>query len=251
MPATLQQSISGFKDNESFRFILACINTAEVTCDSNGGLVLTSFDYLGHGMPYLYSESLPGNHDHAWWTPGDREGYRCAYTFLYEKHPNPFGLFGNNPREGKFIAQGIVARAAGYAKINDKYMNEGERYFDGTLANEGGREIQDPNEASDCALEASLLVPGFDYDSYVPHGEDAIRVGLFRADGEIADIRDFTLLTYSNPGHFEFVGFDGNLVQLVFVPDNTNKASHAIYYRTMNDGRMAIEVNGQLVTAGN
>ncbi len=247
VPATQKQTISGFKVNDSFKFILACTGTEIVTCDStNGSLVFTSFDYIAHGMPYLYSESVPGNHDHAWWEDGDREGYRCGYAFLYDKHPNPFGSF-SEPRPAKFIAQAVVARATGYAKINDKYMEEGERYFDGTIADEGRREIQDPNEASDCALEASLLVPGFDYDTYVPHGEDEIRVGLFRADGEIADIRDFTDLAYTNPGHFEFVSFDGNLVQIVFVPDQTGKATHAIYYRTMNDGRMAVEVNGTSV----
>ena len=261
IPATQEQTIPGFRDNESFKFGLACTDAnddprtpenEEVICDLNakGKKFLADFDYLAHGMPYLYSESQPGNHDHAWWEDGDREGYKCVYGFMYEKHPNPFGIFGNNPREGKFIAQAVVARpsGAGYGKVNDTYMEEAERYFDGTPTPYFGTNAKEIPE-EDCIIEAHELVE-FDYASYVPHGPDDIRVGLFRSDGEIADIRDFTTVDVElgpdgEPmGWFEFVSIEDGLVHLVFVYEPTMQVSHGIYYRTMNDGRIAVEVNG-------
>ena len=246
VPATQYQTIPGFNDNESYQIEIACIDTETVSCDLNAGgkRVITNFDYLAHGMPYLYSEAQPGNHDHAWWVPGDREGYRCAYGFMYDKHPAPFGLqVDRQPGEGHFIARFSIVRPTGqgYGKVNDRYMEEGQRYYDGTIANEGGMEISE-----DCQLAA--LEPGFDYDNYVPHGPDDIRVGLFRADGEIADVRDFTDAAVLVPGHFEFVSLENGRAQIVFILGATNKVSHVFYYDTLNDGRIAVEVNGVTIS---
>lgn len=254
IPATQEQTVPGFKDNESFSWMLACIDVLAdnrdgadpVTCDLNqdGNKGLTSFDYLAHGMPYLHPDGEPGMHNHAWWVAGDREGYRCVYGFMYNQHPNPFGMFAED-RDGHFIAQAVAFRPAGYGKINDKYMDEGVRYFDGSPANEGGAEISE-----DCLASAQGLFD-FDYDAYVPHGPDDIRVGLFHADGNIADIRDFTKLTVHNiqgtntpVGHFEFIGIKDGLVRLGFVYHQTQKVSHVIYYQVKNDGQIAVEVNG-------
>lgn len=243
IPATIPYP-SGLDAGEGYRLQFACIDTAEVTCErNNGSLVYSDFDYHGHGMPYLYSESQPGNHDHAWWVDGDREGYQCGYGFMYDKHPNPFGHPEINRPESHFIARVSIVRADAYGKVNDKYMEEAVRFYDGTVNTVPGNELV----AEDCL--AAAIEPGFDYDAYQPHGEDQIRVGLFRADGEIGDIRD---LTTNNPfgGHFEFVSFDGARVQVVFVADVTGKPSHALYYDVMNDGRIAVEVNGVTLLGG-
>lgn len=255
IPPTQQQTIPGFRDNESFRASISCgPDPGEPNvCDLNSQgkqLVASGIEYLAHGMPYLYPEAVEGVHNHAWWEDGDREGYKCFYAFAYDQHPNPFGNTFNPPRPGHFIAQAVIVRATGYARINDTYMEEGQFYFDGTKANEKGAEIQDPNQASDCIGEATNLVPGFDYDAYVPHGPDQIRVGLFRADGEIADVRDFSQIQIlenvdGEPmGHFEFISFENGLVQIGFVLNATGKAAWAFYYRPVNDGRIAVEVNG-------
>lgn len=240
IPATLpyEGSLNG---GEGYRFSSACINTEEVTCDTNGGsLGITSHDYFGHGMPYIYSEGVPGSHSHAWWVEGDREGYRCAYGFMYDQHPNPFGNTFNPPRDGHLIARAIIVRpdGTGYGKVNDTYMDEGMRFFDGTLTGNVGGEIQ----SEDC--QALSLSPDFDYDAYVPHGPDDIRVGLFRADGEIGDVRDFTDSTFSNPAHFEFVSLEDGRVTIVMILGANNKVSHVFYYDVLNDGRIAVEVNG-------
>lgn len=240
IPPTQQQTIPGFNSNESFRIQIACITTETVQCDLNAGgkRNIADFDYLAHGMPYLYPEAQPGMHQHAWWVSGDREGYRCAYGFMYDQHPNPFGVF-SEPRPAEFIARFSIVRPTGqgYGKVNDTYMEEGQRYYDGTVANEGGMEISE-----DC--QQAALEPGFDYDGYVPHGPDDIRVGLFRSDGAIADIRDFTDVNVLVPGHFEFVSLEDGRAQIVFVLGANNKVSHVFYYDTMNSGLLAVEVNG-------
>ena len=258
IPETQYQSIPGFKDNESFRIELACIDVPAdnreglepVDCDLNSGgkKSIASFDYLGHGMPYMCVGAVPGEHCHPWWVGADREGYRCATGHLYNQHPNPFGMLAED-RPAHFIHQFAVVRPddSGYGKINDTYMPEGARYWDGSPANEG-QEIQ----SEDCQALALALNPDFNYNTYEPHGPDDIRVGLFYADGNIADIRDFTDVevdtiqgTDTPLGHFEFVSIKNGVVHLVFVYTSTNKVSHGIYYFVRNDGRIAVEVNGQ------
>jgi hypothetical protein len=51
------------------------------------------------------------------WTDGDRAGYKCAYMFL--------------ERGSELVGRVTFTRVAGYGKINDKYMNEFERAYDG------------------------------------------------------------------------------------------------------------------------
>ena len=65
------------------------------------------------------------------WTDGDRSGYRCFYSFLMN--------------QGQVVGRVTFTRvedAAGYASVNDKYMLEGQRYYDGTVAPPGaGKEL--------------------------------------------------------------------------------------------------------------
>lgn len=267
IPTTKPYPNGASKDDESFSFMLQCINdvdgrTGEVKFEcpltQTGKNHHCEFDYIGHSMPYLYSEAVPGNHDHAWWVAGDREGYKAAYAFMYDKHPKPFGHdVVRKPGEGKFIARASVVRPllVGYGKVNDKYMDEGERYYDGTIATEGGQEISE--DAQKAALD-----PNFDYENYKSQGPMDIRVGLFRADGQIADIRDFTKVevvkgTDGKPvGWFEFVEAKlaadkgGFRVSLVFVLRKNLKVQQVVYYDTQNDGQIAWEVNGKKLGEG-
>lgn len=248
IPAT-QPYEGGLDAGEGYRFEFSCIDVEPgnreglppVTCDVNaeGKRSLVDFDYFGHGMPYLYSFSEPGMHEHGWWVEGDREGYKCGYGFLYNMHPNPFGMFSEPRPEAHLIHRVSAVRplGTGYGKVNDRYMDENMRFYDGTLTGEVGGELV----SEDCQLAA--LEPSFDYDAYVPHGADDIRVGLFW-QGEIVDIRDLTLAPWSNPGHFEFVSIDEGRVQIVMISPVTGKVSHVIYYDVLNDGQIAVEVNG-------
>lgn len=232
-----------FNGGESFRLQIQCAENQDTnpgfTCPTNNGSRhYADLDYFGHGMPYLYEGAIPGQHNHAWWVPGDREGYRCAYGFMYDQHPNPFG-HPDIIREGTFIAKATVVRPfeAGYGKVNDVYMEEGQRYYDGTHAFEG-QEIS----SEDCQ---QVALDDFDYASYEPHGPDEIRIGLFRPDGQPADVRDFTNVLVGNVGHFEFVGLEDGRATVVFILKGL--VSHVIYYDVLNGGRMAVEVDGQIV----
>lgn len=236
-----------FNGGESFQLQLQCTEdpneqepgTPPFVCPLvDGRRHYADLDYFGHGMPYLYDDAIPGNHDHAWWVPGDREGYACAYAFMYDRHPNPFG-HPDIVREGTFIARATVVRPpeAGYGKVNDRYMEEGERYYDGTHSSEG-QEI--PSES--CPGEA--LDP-FDYAGYQPHGPDQIRIGLLKPDGQVADIRDFTNVLVGDVGHFEFLGVTDDRATVLFILEG--KVSHVIYYDALNGGQLVAEVNGEIV----
>lgn len=237
-----------FNGGESFQLQIQCTEdpkeqepgTPPFVCPLvNGKRHYADLDYFGHGMPYLYDDAIPGQHMHAWWVPGDRQGYACAYAFMYDQHPNPFG-HPDIVRDGTFIAKVSIARPpeAGYGKVNDRYMEEGQRYYDGTHAFEG-QEIN----SEDCLAE--VLDP-FDYAGYEPHGPDQIRIGLLKSDGQVADIRDFTdVLVDDNTGHFEFIGLEDGRATVVFILKGL--VSHVIYYDALNDGQIVVEVDGEIV----
>lgn len=227
----------------------ATSGTPDPADDVDCGVGGTRFEYSAHGMPYPYPEAVEGNHDHAWWVAGDRESYKCAYAFMYDKHPDPNGDGSVVHPNAQFIARATVVRPinAGYGTVGDKYMAEGVRYYNGDPANEG-------NEINSENCQTTSLDPAFDYDSYVPQGDQEIRVGLFRADGALADIRDFTEATH--PGaHFEFIGLQtggpgGTVMRVSLVRIIDGGVSHAIYYDTLTTGRVVVEVGGQIVAEG-
>lgn len=245
IPPSLTQTIPGFKANESFRFETSNKDTASKWFDA---------DYIAHGMPYLYPEAIPGNHDHAWWVAGDREGYAIAYGFMYDKHPAPFGMnVIRQPGEGKFIARVTFARPpdAAYAKVNDRYMAEGQRFYDGTLTGQTGGEISE-----EYALEVALGDTSYEEDD--TPGDTDIRIGLFRADGAIADIRDWSHLTIHSPDiKFKVqpmsISPDG-LVRASVVMFEGNLPGMGSYYDVTNGGRVVVEytdgVTGEPVRLG-
>lgn len=247
MPETKPYGVNGdgrgLDSGEGFAFMATCADTATVTCPrgTDGSTSVGTFEYWGHGMPYLYDDAVVGNHDHAWWVNGDREGYRCAYGFMYDYSPDQ----GVGHDDAHLIARATIVRPveAGYGAVNDRYMEEAARYYDGTVNTVPGNEIVD----EDC--QAVALDPDFDYANYVPHGADEIRVGLFKADGQIGDVRDFTKVVTSIPGHFEYVKTENGRVTIVFVVDGVG-VSHVFYYDALNDGRLAVEVNGLTVFSG-
>lgn len=251
IPAT-QPYVSGstLRDAEGFNIMIGCLDTDDLDCGRNGKPNgIEGFTYSGHLMPYVYGELPPGLHDHAWWVPGDRERYVCAYAFMYDRHPNPFGGDIFHP-DGHFIARATIARplGQGYGQVNDRYMKEAVRLYDGTLAVEADRGGSTGNELNeDCRNEA---LDNFDYEGFVPQGPDEIRVGLFKADGKIADIRDFTVKNPSLGSHFELLKFDGQRVTIAAILGLNNKVSQIFYYDVMNDGQIAVELNGQLVDPG-
>jgi hypothetical protein len=238
-----------FKDSGSFRFETSNVDTGQRWVDA---------DYIAHGMPYLYSDAVTGNHDHAWWVPGDRQGYAAGYAFLYDKHPNPLpepfatehGPVQRDPDEGHFIGRVTVARPpdAAYSKVNDVYMEEGQRYYDGDLYTGGGQEIPDEDA---WAVSKSDFV----YENDTRPGQK-IRVGMWRERPkgvfEIADIRDFTTLkTYAPPASIKFRVIpeitespDGQGNRVAVVMFENNIPGTLFYYDAMANGLVTVEIDG-------
>lgn len=75
-----------------------------------------------------YCDTLPYTDPPAMWPHGDREGYRCGYA--------PLELAGTVVGRVHFV------RGADYVGLTDYNMTEGQRWYDGTVAN-AGRELGD------------------------------------------------------------------------------------------------------------
>lgn len=118
------------------------------------------------------------------WVPGDRVAYRGAYCFLAS--------------HGEAVARFTIVRIE-YAKVNDKGMDEGVRFYDGSVYSGPKHQLND--------------VPGA-LEPYVPHVGDLYPAPpriVFRTPGslpEIVDVRDYGLdgQTGEDPFRYDYVG---------------------------------------------
>lgn len=78
--------------------------------------------------PYLYEVPYASN---TGWLAGDRVGYGCAYGFLQQ----------NGEIVGRFTFRRI--EGATYIVVNDTYMDEGARYYDGSPTPPGTSQVPD------------------------------------------------------------------------------------------------------------
>lgn len=110
------------------------------------------------------------------WTDGDRVGYRCAYMFLQDR--------GHIVGRVTFL---VVDGASTYAAINDKFMAEGERFYDGTVN-------PDPTirQLNDCPHPEESYEPYFGPDQRPT-------ITYERARGGVLETRDYSL-TAADPG---------------------------------------------------
>lgn len=101
------------------------------------------------------------------WTDGDRTAYRCGYGFLM--------------RDGVPVGRVTFTRipeAASYSALNDRYMVEGSRYYDGTRNTNGNL-----SQLNDCPL------PSEAYDAQTAIERPTIR--FTGADGQLLEVRDY------------------------------------------------------------
>lgn len=114
--------------------------------------------------PYLYSTPYALN---SGWLAGDRVGYGCGYGFLQH----------NGEIIGRFTFRAIPD-AASYMRVNDTYMDEGERYYNGALTPAG-----------------TVQVPAFECpevsESYAPSTADERPVVVFWQGDQAIEIRDY------------------------------------------------------------
>lgn len=79
----------------------------------------------GTKAEFSYQTSLPSG---ASWVGGDRVGYRCAYMFLIW--------------QGQVVGR-VTFTQIEYAKVNDKFMDEGARWYDGTVYTGSHHQLND------------------------------------------------------------------------------------------------------------
>jgi hypothetical protein len=81
---------------------------------------------------FYYRTAIPSSG--SGWLAGDRTAYRCAYMFL---------------RSGGGLVGRVTFTRIEYATINDKYMDEGVRWYDGTVYEGPLRELDDCPEPTE------------------------------------------------------------------------------------------------------
>ena len=206
MPYPARGSGIPYKDGGGYDIM--AINAA------TGTLWWTAAYWGDNGLPYT---------DGATWIHGDREGYRCGYGFV----TGPDG----DTIQGRFAFVRPPDQA--YGKVNDKYMNEGERYLDGSLYTGGGMEITEEN----CIDVRSPI----DYTGACRDVDERPRVAFFDAAGNVLDIRDYSN-TSANNVVFNLHSFDGERVTMIACEDGL--LGMIVYYDALYGGQVAVDFNG-------
>lgn len=161
--------------------------------------------------------------DGATWLSGDREGYRCAYGFI----TGPDG----DTIQGRFAF--VRPPGQSYAKVNDKYMDEGERYLDGSPYSGGGREINEEN----CT---DILSP-IDYTGACRDVDERPRIAFFDIAGNVLDIRDYSNTKADNVV-FNLHSFDGERATVIACEGGL--VGMVVYYDALYGGHVAVDYNG-------
>ena len=223
IPATVPYT-GGLDKYGGHEAIISCgASTEDFDCEQFGSNHWWDAPYLGTNLPYTTGYA---------WVDGDRQGYSCAYGFLQD--------LSTGELIGRWAAL-LPPGAEAYGKVNDRFMSEGVRYYDGELANEGGNELSDPNKASECY---DILSDDIDYEAVNTGADERPRIGFFNGAGQIIDIRDYSNTALSSPGKFKLLAWDGNEAVVGFYPAQNNKAAVTFYYTAMGSGQLAVDFNG-------
>ena len=144
------------------------------------------------------------------WTDGDRGGYRCFYAFLLN--------------EGQVVGRVTFTRipeAGSYASISDKYMVEGERYYNGAVAPANA-----PKELGECPEPMTAYAPAT--------GTDQRPTITYTMGGTLLEVRNYKK-TVVFPGiTFRQVESTDSRVTVVDYKDNL--PAIVIYYESMVPG---------------
>ena len=184
-----------------------------IASNAETGTLWWETPYLGTNLPYL-----PGSK----WIAGDRQGYGCGYGFVTGADGSIDGRFA-------FVRPPDQA----YAKVNDRYMDEAQRYLDGTPYTGSGAEITD----EDCN---NVLSP-IDYEGACRSIDERPRVAFFDGNGHVLDIRDYTH-TEANNVNFNLHGFNGSRATVIACEDGL--VGMIVYYDAMGDGKISVDFKG-------
>jgi hypothetical protein len=127
------------------------------------------------------------------WVDGDRLGYRCAWMFL--------------EHAGTIVGRVTFVRIpdATYALVSDRYMTEGVRYFDGTLAPSGTQQTVHVSFSNDIVDQA--------YEPFT--GADQRPTIKFVSGGDLLEVRDYKKTIVENGIKFRQVSASGSRVTVV------------------------------------
>lgn len=160
-------------------------------------------------FPYLLS--VPGQGPETGWTAGDRVAYRCAYAFL---------------RSGGQLVARVTFTRIEYAKINDKYMDEAERYYDGTPYKGSAHQLNDCPGPTEPYVE----VAG-------PIGPTPIVTFTDVASGAILEVRNYSAVRQvggGTPWRFQIVSATPDHVSVVGY--RSGEPALAVYYDRLSTG---------------
>jgi hypothetical protein len=157
-----------------------------------------------------YFRSLPYSPSTGW-TDGDRAGYRCFYAFLLQ----------NNQVVGR-VTFTTVEAATSYAMVNDKYMEEGVRYYDGSLAPPNG-----PRELGQCPEPTQDYTAGTGSDQRPT-------ITYSTTGGALLEVRNYKPLAVGAGITFQQTESTDQRVTVVAYKDNLPVI--VIYYESMVPG---------------
>jgi hypothetical protein len=175
--------------------------------------------------PYWCSNGLDMYPGQGCWVSGDREGYRCAYGFVKDAAGEITGRFAFVRPEGQT-----------YTKINDKYMEEAERYLDGSPTPYFGTNAKEIPE-EDCLDVRSDI----DYSGACRPVDERPRVGFFDGEGDVLDIRDYSNTDATNV-IFNLFDFVGTRATVIACEDGL--VATIVYYDALGPGQLAVDFNG-------
>lgn len=154
-----------------------------------------------------YFRNLPSG---AHWVDGDRSGYRCFYAFLQYN--------------GQIVGRVTFIRIPGaeYAVVNDSGMEEGVRYYDGTLAPANA-----PRELGDCPFT------DIEYATYT--GPDERPTVSYVMGGQTLEVRNYKTTVVGGP-YIKFQQVEASATRVGVVAYFNNNPAIVVYYDSMVPG---------------
>lgn len=166
---------------------------------------------------YLYD--LPsGGH----WLAGDRSGYDCAYTFLEYQGQ----LIGR-------VAFHRVDAASGYMQVNDRFMAEGLRYYDGEIntrsdVGDTGSMKAVPPLTNTSTIDACIT----SQIDYLAVPEQSLPVIRFFVGETLIETRDYANAVVEGEGHFGLLEATPERTAVAFISGRV--VVGVVYYTPLN-----------------
>lgn len=199
-----------------------------IVSNADTGVIWWTVPYWGQNGLAMY----PGM---GGWVDGDRQGYVCAYGHILDVNGDVVGRF----HATEAVITPPRAEGGAYAKVNDRYMAEAQRYLDGTIANSPGNELQD----EDC-FDGKANIDAQGICDANPGLDERPRVAFFDTHDRVLDIRDYTN-TDSEESRFILADYQPGVEATVLACDTvTGEAAITFTYTAFGSGSVYADFNG-------